>query len=847
MQSEAFEHGSLPLAYILPAAVQLTPRHGRAASRATRRRLRVGVAEVAGQGVDVRARPVRCMAEGGGEKGGMWGGFGGWGKGSKPGNVENTEGQVAKEAIVEEIEAETQDTETEGPQENEHDSKFRWPWQKKMKESQIVSVSDVIGEEHVTKEEENSGEEPEEDGGSTERLSNVDEEDTNGIDKKRDFRWPWQKGNGVVAKGESSVKNSSEIDSPVQKKVAHTDSKPAGSFVPKYSEKTDENERVPEKSDWQEKWDGIIRVIAPNLNQKDKGTEAVQMGEQGEKSKLGNVVSEKDQTAEDIVSNRGGVPELYEPPSADSKNRRRQQDAKSSRWPQMPWDKEKRDKVISVKSDGQASGEPSFDKTIEGLPSKGPRISRVPDVSERTIKKESRREVKSSTEKNENSRKVKENEGKGKEAISSDGEEMNKATLGKKEKNTVTALASTKANQQNQQSPNTLQDSVSIPQRDIASIRLIFGSETFFATETVSPPGGLIFRGNLRGEPKATIEKLEERLAARMGDKYTLCLAEGEEDLRPVVVIVPTARDTKPPTPKQRFTATMIGVITLVTLCTRGLLAAFYKPIITKHYPPPGPSILSKVFAFPTGIAVITAIVIYFVIVASQIVQRMVASRYGTRVSLPYFLPSLQLGSFGAVVQLSSPTPTRAALFDIALSGAATIVGLSLIMLLAGLRLSTSFPLVTPVPLTSVSSSVVIGFLTKQVPDGKILVDYGRSLIGLHPLAVIGANCLTIAALNLLPLRHLDGGRIISALYGRRTAVNASRITTLFLLLASTRNTYYVVFLAAMTFGPWNIDRPSKNELTEPNGLRTIVGYLFMLLMVGVLLPYPASKFFGTL
>ncbi|CAN8067820.1 unnamed protein product [Agarophyton chilense] len=391
-------------------------------------------------------------------------------------------------------------------------------------------------------------------------------------------------------------------------------------------------------------------------------------------------------------------------------------------------------------------------------------------------------------------------------------------------------------------------DMMTIPQRDVAEIRLIFGSETFFATETVSMPGGLIFRGNLRGEPKSTIAKLEKKLSHRLGEKYTLCLAEGEEDNRPVVVVVPTARDKRPPAPRQKVVAIIVALMTVSTCIGRGFFVSILRANIRAlHGPHPGRNIFNRLFDLPSATSLTVAFAIMIIMLLAQGVQRIVAMRHKTRVALPFFLPSYQLGTFGAVVQIASPTPTRSSLFDIAMAGMVTMVVLSSICLIVGLRMSTTFSAVVPVPMSLVSGSVIIGYLTQYVPDGKILVDYGRSLIGLHPLAVVGANCLTIAALNLLPIRQLDGGRIIGALYGRKTAMMASRVTMLFLLLASSKTPYFIMYLAAMSFGPWSIDRPSKDEITEPNALRTIVGYLFMLLMIGILLPYPASKFFGTI
>lgn len=389
---------------------------------------------------------------------------------------------------------------------------------------------------------------------------------------------------------------------------------------------------------------------------------------------------------------------------------------------------------------------------------------------------------------------------------------------------------------------------VTFSQQDIANIRLIFGSETFFATEAMSAPGGLIFRGNLRGEPVVALQKLEDRLKSRFGNKYTICLAEGDEDRRPVVVVVPSTHYQRSLSPRQKLIAIGVAAMTATTCLSRGISANMLRQRIFSAYGlPPLKNLMDKLFFHPLSSSVTIACAIAIIVMVSQISQRIVASFYRTRIALPFVLPSYQLGSFGAIVHIASPAPSRTALFDIATAGSATLLIISLVCLLIGLRMSTTFTAVFPVPMSLVSGSIFMGFLTKNVPNGQILVDYGQSLIGLHPLAIIGANCLTIAALNLLPIRLLDGGRIMSALYGRKVGLVVSRMAVLFLLLASSRTPYLVMFLLAVSFGPWYVDRPSKNELTEPNNARTIIGYLLMLTMLGILLPYPKSAFFGTL
>jgi len=52
----------------------------------------------------------------------------------------------------------------------------------------------------------------------------------------------------------------------------------------------------------------------------------------------------------------------------------------------------------------------------------------------------------------------------------------------------------------------------------------IFGIETFYATETISYQQGLLFKGNMRGEPDAVYAYLSKSLSDRLGNKYELFL-----------------------------------------------------------------------------------------------------------------------------------------------------------------------------------------------------------------------------------------------------------------------------------------------------------------------------------
>ncbi|MFN5965940.1 MAG: site-2 protease family protein, partial [Pseudanabaena sp.] len=77
-----------------------------------------------------------------------------------------------------------------------------------------------------------------------------------------------------------------------------------------------------------------------------------------------------------------------------------------------------------------------------------------------------------------------------------------------------------------------------MPPEDLKLIQGIFGIETYYLTETVPYQEGVIFKGNLRGEPDVVHDRLAGSLRDRLGDKYNLFLVEGQ-DRRPVVIVLP--------------------------------------------------------------------------------------------------------------------------------------------------------------------------------------------------------------------------------------------------------------------------------------------------------------------
>jgi membrane-associated protease RseP (regulator of RpoE activity) len=108
-------------------------------------------------------------------------------------------------------------------------------------------------------------------------------------------------------------------------------------------------------------------------------------------------------------------------------------------------------------------------------------------------------------------------------------------------------------------------------------------------------------------------------------------------------------------------------------------------------------------------------------------------------------------------------------------------------------------------------------------------------------LVVLGWLGLVITALNLLPAGQLDGGRIVQAIYGRKTASRTTIGTLIVLGLAALVNPLAMYWGIIVLFLLRELERPCLNELTEPDDARAALGLLALFLMVVTLMPLTPS------
>ncbi len=362
-----------------------------------------------------------------------------------------------------------------------------------------------------------------------------------------------------------------------------------------------------------------------------------------------------------------------------------------------------------------------------------------------------------------------------------------------------------------------------IDAEDLQTIKGIFGIDTFFSTESIPYQDGAIFKGNLRGDPEKTHARLTQSLGDRLGDKYRLFLVEDPEG-KPVVIVLPSTNDPKTTTLVQKNLALVLLVATLATTMEAlGILQGFDLSSNLSRY--------KEVLPLSLGL--------WAILGAHELAHWVISEKYNVKLSIPFFLPNWQIGAFGSVTRFESLLPTRNALFDIAIAGPIAGGALSLVMLIGGLVLSQPDSLFR-IPSQFFGGSILVGTLAKVVMGDAIQ----EAVVAIHPLTILGWLGLVITALNLMPAGRLDGGRVIQAIYGRKTARRTTLATLIILgivALFNPSNPIPLYWALIIAFIQRDAERPSLNELIEPDDSRALLGLAALLFMLVTLIPLSPS------
>ena len=359
-------------------------------------------------------------------------------------------------------------------------------------------------------------------------------------------------------------------------------------------------------------------------------------------------------------------------------------------------------------------------------------------------------------------------------------------------------------------------------------------------------PQAMICKGKLKASANEAYAAVQKNVQTSFGDRFLVLLREGIGG-SPFFALVPNpqAKNAAKTPGLSRIQAERIRQMNLptfrpvlalglaiATLLTTTLVGAISFAGVSPESLQADPALLSQGLAYGLSLMAILGV--------HEGGHYWATRRHKLKSTLPYFIPvPFFLGTFGAFIQMRSPMPNRRALFDVGIAGPLAGLMVSLPILFWGLAQSTVVPLGEQSQLFNFESvdptRSALLLVASKLALSDLLVE--NSAISLHPLAISGCLGLIVTALNLMPVGQLDGGHIVHAMYGQRTAAVVSQVARLLMLALSFVYRDYLLWAILLLFIP--AAEPALNDVSELNGIRDFMGLFSLLLLVLIILPAP--------
>ena len=375
------------------------------------------------------------------------------------------------------------------------------------------------------------------------------------------------------------------------------------------------------------------------------------------------------------------------------------------------------------------------------------------------------------------------------------------------------------------------------------------------------PDQVIAFRGRLYESPDVVFERVSERFE-ELG--YTAMLTEADGAYQ-----ITAIKGVNQHQPNRRWINVVLLLVTVLTTMLAGL-----SPQID----------LTSPRWYLSGLPFAAALLA--ILLAHELAHYFVARRYGSPVSLPYFVPMPVsiLGTMVAVILQRAPMRDRKALFDIGVAGPLAGLIVALPLLIIGLMLTEvgrpaefideqamqrrieaqceaadGFVAVlcsglSEQEMTNMQEGNSLLYLTaKYVVFGRVLPDReaGEDVwLSLPespggPIAFAAWAGLFVTALNLLPIGQLDGGHVAYALLGRRAWILAYVMVGLlgalggYLLLTGNPAwpTWIIWAGLALLLGPRH--PPPLNDVSQVGRNRVLLGIFVLVVFIVTFVPVP--------
>ena len=235
------------------------------------------------------------------------------------------------------------------------------------------------------------------------------------------------------------------------------------------------------------------------------------------------------------------------------------------------------------------------------------------------------------------------------------------------------------------------------------------------------------------------------------------------------------------------------------------------------------------------------------ILLSHEMGHYVVSRHYGVPATLPYFIPfpPSPFGTFGAVIKMKGVILNKRSLFDIGVAGPLCGFVLSVPAACIGVHLSMVVQVAKVTsPMLELGDPLLFRllewYMVRNLPPTHELV--------LHPIGYAAWVGLFVTALNLLPVGQLDGGHIIYAVFGEKSAWVYRALIPLLLVLAFFYNAgWLVLVILLLVFGVHH--PPPLDGETPLNRGRKVMAFVVLLVFVLSFTPapFPGSSLKGLL
>jgi membrane-associated protease RseP (regulator of RpoE activity) len=300
--------------------------------------------------------------------------------------------------------------------------------------------------------------------------------------------------------------------------------------------------------------------------------------------------------------------------------------------------------------------------------------------------------------------------------------------------------------------------------------------------------------GNLKNpvESETAFDAIEKR--AKLNKFSALLTEENNKHVVYLLDEIPAAKKSNPRTNLVLFIITIISV-----LVTGGI---FSTPTLPEKFDLQAILLIAK-NGWPFAIAILA------ILGAHEMGHYIAGRKHGVNVTLPYFIPLpiiSPFGTMGAFINMKSIPKNKKQLFDIAIAGPISGIIVAIPIIILGLSLSQVEMLPTQIPVDSglqMEGNSLLYLGLKYLVFGEWLPNpqsyaglnpiiywlryfftgqpfpFGGYDVMIHPVAWAGWAGILVTSLNLIPIGQLDGGHVLTAVFGKK----ARKLTPVFLVI----------------------------------------------------------------